>query len=199
MYACADAGIIFVPLNTRWAVSELRHAVIDSGIKVVAILDREFVGPVLELSAAAPSGGPGLSRLLVGPLACASRPASVTQPGVSQWREFPVGGTARAEDDAERGGQRATNDASGVGQNRRQHQLTDGSVCHHSVLEDGIRDVFCIVHTSGSTGRSKGVALTHLGQVRACPFVGVVKMAPVLLSALQKNAPLYSSCTTSPR
>lgn len=28
----------------------------------------------------------------------------------------------------------------------------------------GHDDVFCIVHTSGSTGRSKGVALTHISQ-----------------------------------
>lgn len=170
MYACADAGLIFVPLNTRWAINELRHAVIDSGIKVMAVLDREFVGPVLELSEAAISGGPSLSWLLVGPLACDSPLSSTTQPEVSQWREFPLGGTARAEDNAEREGERATGVYSGTGQDKREHRMVNGSVRHHSMCEDDVRDVFCIMHTSGSTGRSKGVALTHLGQVRSCPF-----------------------------
>lgn len=156
MYACADAGLIFVPLNTRWAVNELRHAVIDSGIKVMAILDQEFIGTVLELSAAVPPGGPGLSWLLVGPLACDSPMACATQPQVSQWREFPVGGAARADDSAEREGKRGGGEM-GTVHNRREHPMP----------EDDIRDIFCIVHTSGSTGRSKGVALTHLGQVRS--------------------------------
>lgn len=166
MYACADAGLIFVPLNTRWAVNELRHAVIDSGIKVMAILDREFVGPVLELSAAAVSGGPGLSWLLVGPLACDSPVTSATRPESSQWQEFPVGGASRAEDTAEREWKGETDGAPGIGQNGREHQLVGRSVRHNFMLEDDTREIFCIMHTSGSTGRSKGVALTHLGQVR---------------------------------
>lgn len=192
MYACADAGLIFVPLNTRWAINELRHAVIDSGIKVMAILDREFVGPVLELSAAANSGGPGLSWVLVGPLACDSPLASTTQPEVSQWRKLPVGGTARAEDSAEREERRATDVASGTRQDRREHEVVDGTVRHHSMLEDDVRDVFCIMHTSGSTGRSKGVALTHLGQVRSCPLSGLSKGARCYICSTDEYPSSYS-------
>lgn len=166
MYACADAGLIFVPLNTRWAVNELRHAVVDSGIKVMAILDMDFVDPVLELSAAELSGAPGLSWLLAGPLASDSRLTAVAPSGVSQWQKFPVGGASRAENIAEREIRGATDGASGIGQDRMQH-LNNGSVRDDSRLEADMRDVFCIVHTSGSTGRSKGVALTHLGQVRS--------------------------------
>lgn len=179
MYACADAGIIIVPLNTRWAVNELRHAVMDSGIKVMAILDREFVGATLELSAAA-AAGPGLSWLVVGPLASNSSLTSATRSQVSQWRIFPVFGTDRAEDKAEKEDWRAVDDARGdfpYAPGAEHQRFVDGPICHHSeqdvdraALEaDDTRDVFCIVHTSGSTGRSKGVALTHLGQVRACP------------------------------
>eukprot|EP00903_Cladosiphon_okamuranus_P019615 g18039.t1 len=175
MYACADAGLIFVPLNTRWAVNELRHAVIDSGIKVMATLDREFVGSVLELPAAVVSGGPGLSWLLVGPLAFDSPVNSATRPEASQWQELRMGGATRAKDVAEREGKGATDGVSDTGQNGRECQLIGGSVRHHLMLEDDTRDVFCIVHTSGSTGRSKGVALTHLGQI----FQAIAKCAHV--------------------
>lgn len=179
MYACADAGIIIVPLNFRWAVNELRHAVVDSGIKVMAILDREFVGATLELSAAA---GPGLSLLAIGPLACKSSLTSATRSEVSQWRKFPLPRTDRAEDKAEKESWSGLDDergdftcAPGAEQNQVHQRFVEGTICHDSeqsvgraALEpDDAREIFCIVHTSGSTGRSKGVALTHLGQVRA--------------------------------
>ncbi len=182
MFACADAGIIFVPLNTRWAVGELRHAVVDSGIKVVAVLDRESVDLVLKLSSPAPAaGGPHLSWLLVGPLVGNLPMNSTTRPEVSQWRKIPVGPSVRTEEIAEREGRRVWDDAAGdfmydpvAGEDRAQNGLVDGPICRPYSLQgagraaveaDDTRDVFCIVHTSGSTGRSKGVALTHLGQV----------------------------------
>lgn len=182
MFACADAGIIFVPLNTRWAVSELRHAVVDSGIKVVAILDRESADLVLELSSPAPAaGGPHLSWLLVGPLVGNLPTTSGARSEGLHWRKIPVGPSDRTENIAEREEMREWNDAHSdvmydpvPGEDKAQHGFVDGPICrHHSVqgagraavVPDDTQDIFCIVHTSGSTGRSKGVALTHLGQV----------------------------------
>lgn len=180
MYACAEAGIIVVPLNFRWAVNELRHAVVDSGIKVMAVLDRDFFSATLELSATTTADS-GLSWVVVGPLACNSSLTPATRSEVSQWRKVPVRETDHAEDKAEKEDWRGADDdrgdfpyAPGVEQNPG-HQFVDDPVCVHSeqgvdrvALEaDDTRDIFCIVHTSGSTGRSKGVALTHLGQVRA--------------------------------
>lgn len=180
MYACADAGIIVVPLNFRWAVNELRHAVVDSGIKVMAVLDREFFGATLELSTTTTTD-PGLSWVVIGPLACNSSLTSATRSEVSQWRKVPVPGTDHAVDKAEKEDWRRADDdrgelpyAPGAEQNPGRQQFVEGPVCLHSeqsvgrveLETDDTRDIFCIVHTSGSTGRSKGVALTHLGQVR---------------------------------
>ncbi|CAM9137605.1 unnamed protein product [Ectocarpus fasciculatus] len=180
MYACADAGVIVVPLNTRWAIGELRHAVMDSGIKALAILDREFVGAALDLCAVAPAAGRGPSCLIVGPQACTSSPTSAARSEVSAWRRFSVGQADRSEGDAKSEGWRGVDDsrgdfvlARGAEEGRGEQRLSDGHDCYDSAqtvggstLEaDGTRDVFCIVYTSGSTGRSKGVALTHKGQV----------------------------------
>ena len=200
MFACADAGLIFVPLNIRWAVGELRHAVVDSGIKVMAILDRESVGLALELSSPAPLGGdPHLSWLLVGPLVGNVPVTSTTaRSDVSQWRKVPVSRSDRGEDMAEREGGREGDDARGnlmydpgAGEDRAQHGFVDEPVGRHSVqgagcaaLEaDDTRDVFCIVHTSGSTGRSKGVALTHRGQVWSCPLWHVRVVSAIVLQS----------------
>ncbi|CAN0478202.1 unnamed protein product, partial [Laminaria digitata] len=103
-YACADAGVIMVPLNTRWSVHELRHAVADCGVKVMAVLDRELIGAALDL---AETTSPTTSS------------PTTTSPGISS---LLLGPQATGFDSA---------------------------------------DIFCIVHTSGSTGRSKGVALTY--------------------------------------
>lgn len=193
MYACADAGVIVVPLNTRWAIGELRHAVMDSGIKVVAILDREFVGAALDLCAVAPAAGRGPSCLIVGSQACTSSPTSATRSEVSAWRRFSVGQADRSESDAGNEGWRGVDvsrgdlvPARGAEEGMGEQRLSDDHDCYDSAqnvggatLEaDGTRDVFCIVYTSGSTGRSKGVALTHEGQVR--PRSGIV--SEVLIS-----------------
>ncbi|CAM9176385.1 unnamed protein product [Hapterophycus canaliculatus] len=181
MYACADAGVIFVPLNTRWAISELRHAVVDSGIKAIAVLDREFVDVGLSLSAAAPAGASGVSSLLVGPLACSSRLASTAPREISRWQPFHLGGSDRAEDEAPSeewneadDGRGQVTSARGGEQDGQQQRLLQGPHLHDSTHgiggptldnADDTGDVFCIVYTSGSTGRSKGVALTHAGQI----------------------------------
>ncbi|CAM9446324.1 unnamed protein product [Ectocarpus sp. 13 AM-2016] len=180
MYACADAGVIVVPLNTRWAIGELRHAVMDSGIKVLAILDREFVGTALDLCTVAPTAGRVPSCLMVGPQACTSSPTAMARSEVSAWRRFSVGQVNRSEGDAEREGWRWVDDSRGdfvpaqaAEEGMGEQRLSDDHDCCDpaesvgvATLEaDGTRDVFCIVYTSGSTGRSKGVALTHEGQV----------------------------------
>lgn len=165
MYACADAGIIMTPLNTRWSVDESRHAVVDCGIKVMAVLDRELLRVAQELSLAT-TEGPGISWLLLGPHALVSPVPSAMRREARQWRMCPVG---NADHDAH-----ASMSTTDVGKDSP--SVPDGSFCHD--LAEGVsrealgvtdtEDVFCIVHTSGSTGRSKGVALTHLGQVRLC-------------------------------
>lgn len=182
MYACANAGVIFVPLNTRWAVGELRHAVVDSGIKAIAVLDRELVDAALDLSVAAPPAASGVSSLLVGPLACSCRLACTAGPEIPRWQTFHFGGSDRADDGADneewneaddaRGG---ITSARGAEEDGGQQPLLRGPRYHDSAegtggptlvdADDETRDVFCIVYTSGSTGRSKGVALTHAGQV----------------------------------
>lgn len=181
MYACADAGIIFVPLNTRWAIGELRHAVVDSGIKAMAVLDGEFVDAALDLSAVAPAAASGVSSLLVGPLAYSSRLASNAQPEVSRWQTLHLGGSRHAEDEIESEEWSDADDARGRlisaqgAEHRGEQERLRGVSRFHDFArstgdptfdaEDDTRDVFCIVYTSGSTGRSKGVALTHAGQV----------------------------------
>lgn len=205
MYACADAGIIIVPLNTRWSVNELRHAVVDSGIEVMVILDREFAGATVELSTAT-AAGPGLSWLVVGPLSCNSSATSAKRSEVSQWRKFPLPGTDCAEDKAEQEDWRGVYDEEGdityapvAKQNSGHQRFFDSPVGHYSdeavdraALKAGdTRDIFCIVHTSGSTGRSKGVALTHFGQVRESLFNGLPNIC-----VLEEGTP-YPGPTTS--
>jgi len=208
MFACADAGIIFVPLNTRWAVGELRHAMVDSGIKVVAVLDREFVDLVLKLSSPAPAaGGPCLSWLLVGPLVGNLPTISSTRSEVPQWRKIPVGPSDRAEDMAERRERREWDGARAdlnydpvAGEDKAQQGFVDGSVYRRfsmqgadraAVEADDTRDVFCIVHTSGSTGRSKGVALTHLGQVKIILAHCGARVLSASLETRRRGAPVY--------
>ncbi|CAN0236087.1 unnamed protein product [Scytosiphon promiscuus] len=181
MYACAGAGIIFVPLNTRWSVGELRHAVGDSGIKGMAVLDGDFVDAALDLFAAAPAATLDVSSLLLGPSACSPRLPSTVRPVIPRWQTFHLGGSDRAEDEAEseewseadeaRGGSTPARGAEQCGKRQRFlrgphfHDFARGTSNSTLDADDDTRDVFCIVYTSGSTGRSKGVALTHAGQV----------------------------------
>lgn len=181
-YACEDAGIIIVPLNTRWSVDELQHAVADSGIDVMAVPDREFLGVALELIAPTTAVTRGIWWLLVPPqpepdLALVPRKQ---QPEVSRWRVFPVGEAVRAggahpvqrreatdhDDTGEI--ETALREDSGREVHGRRYVDKVEDVGRASIAVADTEDVFCVVHTSGSAGRSKGVALTHLGQVRVC-------------------------------
>lgn len=180
-YACEDAGIIIVPLNIRWSVDELQHAVADSGIDVMAVPDREFLGVALELVAPTAAVTRGILWLLVPPqpepnLALVPRKQ---QPEASQWRVFPVGDVRaggahplqrRQVTDHDDTGEIETALREDRGREGRGGGCVDKveGVGRASIAVADTQDVFCVVHTSGSTGRSKGVALTHLGQVRVC-------------------------------
>ena len=190
-----------VPLNTRWSVYELRHAVVDCGVKVMAVLDRDFIGAALELAATTSpttspptTTSPGMSSLLLGPQATDVDSASLTPSSetsvsseVSQWRVLhldgidhagPSLGLERRETDSH-----GSESTSGAGDEAREGRDFDFDESRGPDSLEGakgaaalniadVSDIFCIVHTSGSTGRSKGVVLTHRGQVRFIDLVG---------------------------
>lgn len=207
-----------VPLNTRWSVHELRHAVADCGVKVMAVLDRELIGAALDLAETTSpttspptTTSPGISSLLLGPQAtgfdsASSTPASEASSeasssksppeipsGVSQWRVLSVGGIDHAGSSSlslewqgthADGGSELTSMA-GAGDEAREgrdfdldesrgRDSAEGAQSAAAALNVAdVTDIFCIVHTSGSTGRSKGVALTYRGQVRLSAFNGL--------------------------
>lgn len=164
-----------VPLNTRWSIDELRHAVADSGVQVMAVPDRDYLGTALELSAET-AAGPGISWLLVAPQASDVPLPSKRLWGVSQWCELSVCGTgdngnARGVEWRGAHGSDELLSAAGVasGNGRELDDITSLRAAEDPGSDplrvSDAEDVFCVVHTSGSTGRSKGVALTHAGQV----------------------------------
>lgn len=159
----------------------------------------------------ATTASPGISSLLLGPQATDFGSASSTSLSeasrevsseVSQWRVLRVGGIDHAGSSLgleRRGtgvlGSKMTAAARDEARKGRDFEF-DGPRCRDSaesaesataaaldVADED--DIFCIVHTSGSTGRSKGVALTHRGQVtfiayRPCFFILVVtKFSPI--------------------
>lgn len=170
LYACADVGIVIVPLNTRWSQDELRHAIRDCGIKVMALPDDNFLSAALELSSTTATG-PGISWLLLSPQGAGSpsMPAGITE--ASQWRSLHVGEEGnmcdpcsvewRTPDVIDRGGD-LKDERDPLYLVPVDEAESPGRLRHEA---DDAKDVFCIVHTSGSTGRSKGVSLTHQGQV----------------------------------
>lgn len=202
--------MIVVPLNTRWSVHELRHAVVDCDLKVMAVLDRDFIGAALDLApttspstSPATTASPGISSLLLGPQASDFGLASSTllsetsrevSSEVSRWRVLHVGGIDHTGSSL--GLKQRGTDAPGsklaaaAGDEEREGRdfEFDGSRCRDSAegaesataaaldVAD-VGDIFCIVHTSGSTGRSKGVALTHRGQVSL--FIVVTTSSPL--------------------
>lgn len=101
LMACWWLGAVACPLNTRWSVPELRHALADCGAPLL-LADASFAGPSAELA--------DLAQVL--PMADFATQAAATAP----------------VDDARVGGEALA----------------------------------AILYTGGTTGRSKGVMLTHL-------------------------------------
>jgi long-chain acyl-CoA synthetase len=112
-FATFWAGGIAVPLNTRWAEPEIRHALDDSGARVL-VIDADH----LDAGLAQRAGGAALDHLVL------AADADVVAEGTEHW-ETLVRGAAVA--DAGR----------------------------------GYDDIACLFYTGGTTGRSKGVMLTH--------------------------------------
>lgn len=150
----------------------------------MAVPDRDFLGVALDLAAPSAAVTRGVRWLLVPPRP-QSDPVLVPrkqQSEVSRWRTFPIGGGGRAGGSAHPLERRETADDFDTGEigtarradSRDHHADGRGFVDKAEGVGRGAigvadtEDVFCVVHTSGSTGRSKGAALTYLGQVRVC-------------------------------
>ena len=112
-FATFWAGGIAVPLNTRWAVPEIRHALDDSGARVL-VTDPDH----LEQARTQRADGAAVEQLVL------AADEGVTAADAHHWEAL-----ARGErvDDAGR----------------------------------GYDDIACLFYTGGTTGRSKGVMLTH--------------------------------------
>ncbi|MGH8597413.1 MAG: AMP-binding protein, partial [Gammaproteobacteria bacterium] len=113
LYAVSWAGGVVVPLNTRWSIPEIRYALDDAAVKILAV-DSSFEAMVPELS----------SELPRTPLLMSGAPGNFTSTEtlITESAEVP------------------------------------------EVLRGG-DDVSGIFYTGGTTGRSKGVMLTHANHV----------------------------------
>ncbi|HSG89811.1 MAG TPA: long-chain fatty acid--CoA ligase [Pseudomonadales bacterium] len=116
-FATVWAGAIAVPVNTRWAAPEIRHALEDSGARIL-IADPEHADAAL----AQRDGGVAIDHLVL------AADAAERREGWVHWEDMAAG--ERAED-----------------------------------AHRGFDDVACLFYTGGTTGRSKGVMLTHANLV----------------------------------
>ena len=116
-FATFWAGGIAVPINTRWAAPEIRHALDDSGARVLVVDPGH-----LEAGRAQQAAGADLDALVL------AADADVRAEGLAHWEDLVRGAAA---EDALR----------------------------------GYDDVACLFYTGGTTGRSKGVMLTHANLV----------------------------------
>ncbi|MEE4361170.1 MAG: long-chain fatty acid--CoA ligase [Pseudomonadales bacterium] len=112
-YATLWAGGIAVPVNTRWADAEIRHALDDSGARIL-VADAAHA----EMADAQHAAGAALDHRVL------AEDAGIERGGWQHWERLA---DAEAVADAGR----------------------------------GYDDVACLFYTGGTTGRSKGVMLTH--------------------------------------
>lgn len=116
-FATFWAGGIAVPINTRWAAPEVRHALDDSGARLLVVDPAH-----LDAGRAQIADGAAIDRLLL------AAGEEETAEGTEHWEALARG---EAVEDASR----------------------------------GYDDVACLFYTGGTTGRSKGVMLTHANLV----------------------------------
>ncbi|NEB79837.1 long-chain fatty acid--CoA ligase [Streptomyces sp. SID14478] len=113
LFACAWAGLVVVPLNTRWSLAENAFAVDDAGIRLL-LADDDFAAAAHELEDRCP-----------------------TLTTVVHWGEH----------------------ATPTGWLPYEDLLTDAAPAEDAYR--GGSDLFGIFYTGGTTGRAKGVALSH--------------------------------------
>ncbi|MEU3461134.1 long-chain fatty acid--CoA ligase [Streptomyces sp. NPDC006733] len=143
LLACAWGGLVAVPLNTRWTVSENAFAITDAGLGVL-LVDDEFApltGPLMERC-------PALTTLVH----CGE---GMPGPGLLSYEELLA--AAEPVEDLRRGG----------------------------------TDLFGIFYTGGTTGRAKGVMLSHDNVL--CSALGVLATHPVVTDRgrLLHAAPMF--------
>jgi long-chain acyl-CoA synthetase len=117
LFATLWAGGIAVPVNTRWAGPEVRHALDDSGARIL-VADPDHA----EAAEARREEGAALEHLIL------AADAGERRDGWHHWEDLAAGAPV---DDALR----------------------------------GYDDVACLFYTGGTTGRSKGVMLSHANLV----------------------------------
>ena len=116
-FATVWAGGIAVPVNTRWAAPEIRHALDDSGARIL-VADPEHA----DVAEAQRVDGAGIDHLLL------AADAGEARSGWGHWETL-----ARSERAPDAG--------------------------------RGFDDTACLFYTGGTTGRSKGVMLSHANLV----------------------------------
>lgn len=116
-FATFWAGGIAVPINTRWAVPEIRYALENSGARLLVADPAHVAAATLQRDA-----GAAIDHLIL------AADASRQEAGWAHWEELAQ---AQAAEDAGR----------------------------------GFDEVACLFYTGGTTGRSKGVMLTHANLV----------------------------------